>query len=130
MGIIVPIAICVILPVCVVALITHTVTNGDNRRAQVLIKALESNNEIDTSKLAEAMARQNRSPREILNLRLLRGCIFACLGLACAVIAGITTTLPDDYSDLMLTLVFGSGIGLAVGIAYLVVWAITRKQAQ
>ena len=58
-NVLVPIAICCILPICVVWIIFHAATNGDNKRAEVLIKAIESNNGIDADRLADALAKHD-----------------------------------------------------------------------
>ena len=58
-SIIVPIAICVVLPVSIVFLATWREYNKDNKRAEILRKAIESNKEIDANKLAESLGSPN-----------------------------------------------------------------------
>lgn len=119
--ILVPIFVCVVLPVAIIAIIFGASINSDNKRSQVLIKAIESNCDIDADKLAEALQKPKKTAREILNLRLLRGCIFSPVGIAVCIIgiiAADTVTVP---------LIFG-GASLAIGLSYLVVYFVTRKQ--
>ncbi len=119
--ILVPIFVCVVLPVAIIAIIFGASINSDNKRSQVLIKAIESNCDIDADKLAEALQKPKKTAREILNLRLLRGCIFSLVGIAVCIIgiiAADTVTVP---------LIFG-GTSLAIGLSYLVVYFVTRKQ--
>ena len=119
--ILVPIFVCVVLPVAIIAIIFGASINSDNKRSQVLIKAIESNCDIDADKLAEALQKPKKTAREILNLRLLRGCIFSLVGIAVCIIgiiAADTVTVP---------LIFG-GASLAIGLSYLVVYFVTRKQ--
>ena len=119
--ILVPIFVCVVLPVAIIAIIFGDSINSDNKRSQVLIKAIESNCDIDADKLAEALQKPKKTAREILNLRLLRGCIFSLVGIAVCIIgiiAADTVTVP---------LIFG-GTSLAIGLSYLVVYFVTRKQ--
>ena len=71
--ILVPIFLCVVLPVAIVAIIYWEKINSTNKRTQVLIKAIEANNGINADKLAEALSGQRKSAKEILNGRLLRG---------------------------------------------------------
>lgn len=119
----IPICICVVLPVAIVLIVFLTKMNSDNKRAQVLIKAIESNNDINTDKLAEAMQKQKKSALEVLNLRLLRGCIFTLLGIALC----ITDVLsPNQWID-MAFIIFGAA-SIAIGISYLIVYFVTRKQ--
>lgn len=128
-GIIVPIFICVVLPVSIVAIVAATVMNNDNKRAQVLIKAIESNCGIDADKLAEALQRPKKSEREILHLRLLRGCIFSFIGLVLCIIGIISLCIGHDFiaDPVSVPLVFG-GASLAIGLSYLVVYFVTRRQ--
>lgn len=119
--ILVPIFVCVVLPVAIIAIIFGASINSDNKRSQVLIKAIGSNCDIDADKLAEALQKPKKTAREILNLRLLRGCIFSLVGIAVCIIgiiAADTVTVP---------LIFG-GTSLAIGLSYLVVYFVTRKQ--
>ena len=53
--ILVPIFVCVVLPVAIVAIVFAAAINNDNKRSKVLIKAIESNCGINADKLAEAL---------------------------------------------------------------------------
>lgn len=77
--------ICVVLPVAIVLIVFLAAINSDNQRAKVLIKAIESNNGIDADKLAEALQKPRKSAQELLNARLLRGCICSFLGISSAI---------------------------------------------
>lgn len=129
MDILVPIFVCVILPVSIVAIVYAAKINGDNRRSQVLIKAIESNCEIDADKLAEALQKPKKSMREILNLRLLRGCIFSLIGFALCIIGIVSSCTGREFSSDSVTvpLVFGGGF-IAIGLSYLIVYYVTRKE--
>lgn len=123
--ILVPIFVCVVLPVAIVLIVFLASMNSDNKRAKVLIKAIESNNGIDADRLAEAFKKPVKTAREILNLRLLRGCIFTFIGLALAIFGIIDSDSYDTIEDNM-GLMLG-GISLAIGISYLVVFFVTRR---
>ena len=130
--ILVPIFVCVVLPVSIIAIIFGASINSDNKRSKVLIKAIESNCDIDADKLAEALQKPKKTAREILNLRLLRGCIFSLVGIAICIIGiigiiaySMGTEFPADA--VTVPLIFG-GISLAIGLSYLVVYFVTRKQ--
>ena len=60
--ILVPIFVCVVLPVAIIAIIFGASINSDNKRSQVLIKAIESNCDIDADKLAEALQKPKKRP--------------------------------------------------------------------
>ncbi len=123
--ILVPIFVCVVLPVAIVLIVFLASMNSDNKRAKVLIKAIESNNGIDADRLAEAFKKPVKTAREILNLRLLRGCIFTFIGLALAIFGIIDSDSYNTIEDNM-GLMLG-GISLAIGISYLVVFFVTRR---
>ena len=127
----VPIFVCVVLPVAIVAIVYGASMNNDNKRAKVLIKAIESNNGIDADKLAEALQKHKKTDREMLNLRLLRGCIFTFLGIAlCSVSFVMLSLMAEVISDsFTMPLLFGSA-SLAIGISYLIVYFVTRKHVK
>lgn len=127
--ILVPIFVCVVLPVAIVAIVFAAAMNNDNKRAKVLIKSIESNGGINTEKLAEALQKPRKSAREILNLRLLRGCIFSFVGLALCILGIVSCRMGTEFAadPVTVPLVFG-GASLAIGLSYLVVYFVTRKQ--
>lgn len=107
--------------------------NSDNRRTQVLIKAIEANNDIDANQLAENLqktTKPKRTPQELLNLRLLRGCIFTLIGLSFLTLSLIDFFISGCIIDPRIfksMWIFG-GPSLAIGISYLIVYFVTRKQ--
>lgn len=125
--IIVPIGICVVLPVLIVWIMYRHATNKDNKNAEIIIKAIENNSAIDADTLVEALGKKQKTPLEVLQLRLLRGCIFTFIGIAAGIYSAIdaSTTAYFDINDQPSFIV--AGLGLAIGIAYLVVYFITRK---
>lgn len=127
--ILVPIFVCVVLPVSIVAIVFASKMNSDNKRAKVVIKAIESNLGIDADKLAEALQKPKKSERDILNLRLLRGCIFSFIGLMLCIIGISSLCTGEDFSSDSVTvpLIFG-GASLAIGLSYLIVYFVTRRQ--
>lgn len=108
-------------------IIFHAATNSNNKRAEVLMKAIESNNGIDADRLADALAKPKKSARELLNLRLLRGCIFTFLGVASGVVAAIFAhTEPEAHIEN--GFMIASAAFLAIGISYLIVYFVSKKQ--
>lgn len=112
-----------ILPIAIVFIISMRKKNSDDKRAEVMIKALESGEEIDADKLAEALGKQRHTPLEILNTRLLRGCIYSLVGLALVILSFIWPEVNTRLSLISL-----GSIAMAVGIAYLIVYFMTRGQ--
>ena len=123
-GLLIPIGVCVVLPIMIVWIVFKAKTNNDNKRADVLIKAIENNANIDAEKLAEALGKQQISAKELLNRRLLRGCMFTILGVAFSIIALTFSAAPEDMQFISYIL---SALSFAVGIAYLIVYFVTRN---
>lgn len=129
--ILVPIFICALMPVAIVYIVFNAARNSDNRRADVLIKAIESGNIVDADKLAEALRKPQKSARELLNGRLLRACIFTFIGIAllCIGIVNYTQGVAIDIYDdpVRVPLIFGS-ISLAIGLSYMIVFCFSKRQ--
>ena len=124
--ILVPISICVVLPVLIVWIVSRNKRNRDNKNAEIILKAIENNSDIDTQKLLESLQSSKKTPLEVLNLRLLRGCLFTFLGVAAFVGSFIFANYnSQDGRDVMLLLGVPS---IAVGLAYLVTYFVTRKK--
>lgn len=125
----VPIMICAILPICIV-LITHlTIVNKENNRAKVLIKAIEANNSIDADKLASALNKPKKTPVELLNRRLLRGCVLLLLGMFFIgyYVVNRAGGTPDN-PDFLTTILLLGGSSSAIGAGFLITYFVTRKQ--
>lgn len=125
MDALIPIFICAVMPIAIVFIIYLGLINSDNKRAQVLIKAIESQNGIDADKLAEALRRPKKSEREMLNLRLLRGCIFSFVGLVFIIIGAVNFAVEENTGR---GLIMIGGISAAIGISYLIVYRKARRQ--
>lgn len=125
--IMVPIGVCVALPVLIVWLVMRAATNADNKRAEVLLAAIKSNASIDADKLAEAMAKPRKTPREILNKRLLRGVMFSLMGIVLGII-DMTALVTNGSNETFVAVI--AGLLLSVGISYLVVYFATRRSVE
>lgn len=127
--ILVPIFVCVVLPVSIVLIVSLTKLNGENKKTQIILKAIETNKDVDTDKLVESLRKPQRTPRELLNIRLLRGCMYSLIGLALIIVGLVNLAGESELGDDPVTvpLVFG-GIVIAIGISYLIVYYVTRKQ--
>ena len=123
-SIIVPIGICVVLPVMLVWLVTRVRRNEIDKKAEVMIKAIESGVTIDSDLFEEAPKRRKSTKERLLN-RLICGCAASIIGAALTAIGIIPwMTLEDDtFAPLM---IFG-GISLAVGIALFIGFFVGRK---
>lgn len=129
--VLVPIFVCCVLPVAVVLIVSLSKVKNNNKRAEVIMKAIESNSGVDADKLAEALAKPRKTPRQILNERLLRGCMFTFVGVLLLVIALVAflNGVEFDADPVAVPALFG-GVSLAVGLSYLVVYLVTHKQVK
>ena len=133
--ILVPIFICVVLPVSIVLIVFGKSMYSDKKRTQVVLKAIEANPNVDAEKLARALGTSDdgkKTPQERLNGRLLRGCIFTLIGIGSNIL-GLVTRYSEEGADLSFAddpvffpLLLG-GISLAIGISFLVVFFFSRK---
>ena len=122
----VPICGLVVLPVSIIWIIFRSVSNRDNKNAEVIIKAIENNPSIEAEKLVEALGKKEKKTEQLRQIHLFRGSLFTLLGIAIGAFAGILAYdrpfLGFQYPSMLL-----SGISLAIGIAYLIVWFMARK---
>ena len=122
--IIVPIGICVVLPVMLVWLVTRVRRNEIDKKTEVMLKAIESGSTIDSDLFKEAPKKRKSTKERLLN-RLICGCAASIIGAALTAIGIIPwMTLEDDYYAPLL--IFG-GISLAVGIALFIGFFVGRK---
>lgn len=122
----VPIFVIVVLPVSIVWIVCRTISNRDNKNAEVIIKAIESNPSINAENLVESLGKKVKTPEQLRQIRMFRGCLFTLFGIVMGVFAGILAYhrpfLGFQYPSMLLC-----GLSLAIGIAYLIVWFLTRK---
>ena len=124
-----PIVICGILPVAIVWIVTNKLKNRDDKRAEVLMKAIESDKSIDTNKLAEALGNVSEPKSDILSKRLLRGLIFTFIGIA-LIIGALVIFSNGGFGDTPEFGVMSGAVLLALGISYLIVYRVGYRQKQ
>ena len=125
--ILIPISVCVVLPVMVVWLVNRTRQNEINRKADIMLKAIESGATIDANFFKAQQ--ENKSIKERLLKRLTGACIFTLTGLVFAVIGLFNwTNLTENISNdsAVIPMIFG-GLFLAIGISLFVVFFVGRK---
>lgn len=121
---IVPIGICVILPIIIVWLIMRHKTNETNRRTEVLLAAIEKNPDMDMEDFIRKMNLKTKTTKERLMSRLLWGLVFIAIG--------ASTLLSALYQDYQGNLVYfpiysGGGCLLLIGISFVAVFFISKR---
>ena len=125
--IIVPVAICVVLPVMIVWLINRTLQNETNRKTEIMLKAIESGATIDADFFkAQQEQKAPKTLKEKLLNRLTAGCVCTFIGIATVVVCFVLEAKLgwNHVGDYMLT--FGA-ISLAIGISFLLVFFVGKK---
>ncbi len=127
---IVPIFICVVLPIAIVLIISLRKAHSDNKRAEIIVKAIEANKDVDTDKLIESLKAPRHTPLEVLNARLQRGMMYSLIGLGLIIIGTVAALgMSLDGDPVTVPCVFGT-ISLAIGLSYLITYFVTRRQVQ
>lgn len=121
---IIPVSIVVVLPVMIVWLVTRSKTNRDNKNAEILMKAVENNTVQDVDKFLVGLPKPAKTMKEIMLNRLLLGCIFTFVGIPLIILGCVNISNNDDTT--LFCYIIGA-ICIAIGLAYLVVYRVTRK---
>ena len=122
---IVPIGICVVLPIIIVWLNMRRKTNETNRRTEVLLAVIEKNPDLDMEDLIRKMNPKTKTTKERLMGRLLWGLVFIAIG--------ASTLLSDIYHVYTTGGVIGpvdlftSGCLLLIGISFVAVFFISKR---
>lgn len=115
--ILVPIFICVLLPVAIVWIVGRTRQNETNRKTEVLLKAIESGAQID----ADMFKDKEKTPRSVkqqLLDKLTTGCITSFMG---AAFLAMYVLKVEFFADLLPIAGFILlAVGLAMFISYFV----------
>lgn len=120
------IGICVVLPIVIVWLINRRRTNETNRRAEILLKAIEAGSTVDLNLFQEPQ--KQRSIKEKLLDRLTAAWVATLIGLP-IIAFGISMycLIDDPDAGLLLVIACIGGIILAVGIALFGVYFAGKK---
>lgn len=122
----IPIAICVILPINIVWLIMRRKTNETNKRTEVLLAVIEKNPDLDMEDLIRKMNPKSKTTKERLMGRLLWGLVFIAIGTSL-----LLSALYQDYQGGAALDYFhiysGSGCLLLIGISFVAVFFISKR---
>lgn len=129
--IILPIFMCVVMPVAIVWLVMRAKQNETNKMAEIMLKAIEAGIPLDPDFFKTQTRTLQKSLKERQLGWLTAACILIALGLGSILIGAIFIlmnnwtydTAPSVYS----LLTFAGGILLVIGIALLVVYFIRKR---
>ena len=126
--ILIPLGICVVLPVMIVWLVTRARQNETNKKTEIMLKAIESGAAIDANFFKEQQG--TKTIKERLLKRLASGCVFSFMGIVFAVIAfvnkGMMSEIHMAKESFTIPCVLG-GVFFAIGIGQLIVFFVGKK---
>ena len=125
--VLVPICVCVILPVTIVWIVMKAKKNEVNRKSEILLKAIESGVAIDTNLFKTEQ--RHISTKERLLKRLTGACVTTFIGIAIIISSCITWSRYGENihaDNIQFPLLIGC-ILLAVGIAFFIVFFTGKK---
>ena len=123
----IPISICAVLPALIVWLIGRVKQNETNRKAEIMLKALDNGAKIDTDFFRSSS--ESKTIKERLLGRLTGACVTGLLGvvvLAVAIYMGCALDWSTNDDVIIITTMLG-GILLAVGVALFIVYFSGKK---
>lgn len=124
--IIIPLSMCVVMPVMIVWIIFRKKTNETNRRTEVLLAVIEKNPDLDMEDLIRKMNPKSKTTKERLMSQLLWGLAFIAIGTSL-----LLSALYQDYQGGAALDYFpiysGSGCLLLIGISFVAVFFISKR---
>ena len=126
MDIIIPIGICVVLPIVVVLLNTLKARNETNKKTEVMLKAIESGATIDAD-LFKTQLTPAKTIKEKLLARLTAACIVSAIGLSICITTLLLSYIGGVPTRIIQSFIVIGGIILAVGIALFVVYFVGKR---
>ena len=121
------IAICVVLPITIVWMITRTRIKLDNLRKEIILAAMEKNSDIDIEEMMKKLNRPKKLLKEELITKLLYGSMFVGLGILTYVALAVYMCIFGQETNMFIGLSFVAVPSLAVGIAFLISFFVGRN---
>ncbi|MBR0533359.1 MAG: hypothetical protein IJK19_01550 [Bacteroidales bacterium] len=124
--VILPICICVVLPVLIVFIVGRVRQNETNRKTEVMLKAIENGTPIDPDYFKSSRPKKQRSIKERLLDRLTGASVTGLIGVA-ALVYGIWKGNLSGWDEGDRILILIAAVLIAIGIANLVFFIIGKK---
>lgn len=133
-GILIPLGVCVVLPVLVVWLVMRKKTNETNRRTEVMLAAIEKGSDVNAEKLLglfDKTGKPTKTTRTALKERLMKKLLTAFIlmgiGIAFGIYALLMSIQGGSNTNDLAAYSFVSAVLLLVGAAFLISYFISRK---
>ena len=129
--ILMPLGVCVVLPVMIVWLVMRTRQNETNKKTEVMLKAIESGATVDPE-FFKSQQRGQKTIKERLLSRLAGGSIFSLIGVVLLVLAIVfaNSYAPNGWNfgnSPAPTFAIIGGISLSIGLALFAVFFVGKK---
>ena len=124
--ILIPIGICVVLPVMIVWLVMRNRQNETNKKTEIMLKAIESGAKIDTN-LFKTQLTPAKTIKEKLLSRLTAACVVSAIGLSVCITTLILSYIGGVLTQVIQGFIVIGGIILAIGIALFVVYFVGKR---
>ena len=130
--IVIPILVCVVLPIAIVWIVNRTRQNETNRKAEIMLKAIENGSQVDPDYFKptnKAAKKRTQSIKQDLLDKLTGACITSFMGLAFIGMTVVTNYVPAFdrkywFEDMMPV---AGGVLLAVGVALFISYHVGKK---
>ena len=127
-NILVPIFICVILPIAIVWLITRARQHETDKKTEIMLKAIESGTPVDPDMFKTKQPRTRGIKEELLD-KFTGACVTSFMGIAFLVIGFLNQNNPGMFKGLwfMETSSFAGAILLAIGVALFLSYLVGKR---
>ena len=122
-ALLIPICICVVLPVMLVWLVTRARIKNNEQKMAVLVKAIENGMEIDPELLVSE-TESSRNTKMKLIKKLTTGIVCSMIGIVLLVCPSLDAF--EGVAGLEMLYIIG-GVMVAIGVAYMVAFFVGRK---
>ena len=122
-ALLIPICICVVLPVMIVWLVTRARIKKNEQKMAVLVKAIENGMEIDPELLVSE-TESSRNTKMKLIKKLTTGIVCSIIGIVLLVCPSLEAF--EGLAGLEMLYIIG-GVMVAIGVAYMVAFFVGRK---
>lgn len=122
-ALLIPICICVVLPVMIVWLVTRARIKKNEQKMAVLVKAIENGVEIDPELLVSE-TESSRNTKMKLIKKLTTGIVCSMIGISLLVCPSLDAF--EGVAGLEMLYIIG-GVMVAIGVAYMVAFFVGRK---
>ncbi len=116
-----------VLPIVAIWLTIREKMNDTNQRTQIALAAIEKNPEMDVEELMKKISPKKKLLKEKLLSNLLWGSITALLGIGFIILGFFLDYRGGMQSKKLIMTYFAGGILLAVGVAFLAHYCISKK---